>query len=78
MSVLGISVWDVSVTLRHVPVRCVSMSDVLVWDVSVRNVSVWEVPVSDVSVPGCCLLLVGCLTSQQHTTVSQGQICSDN
>ena len=24
------------------------------------------------------LLLVGCLTSQQHTSVSQGRICSDN
>ena len=24
------------------------------------------------------LLLVGCLTSQQHATVSQGRICSDN
>ena len=23
-------------------------------------------------------LLVGCLTSQQHASVSQGQICSDN
>ena len=26
---------------------------------------------------GVCLL-VGCLTSQQHASVSQGQICSDN
>ena len=25
-----------------------------------------------------CLLLVGCLTSQQHASVSQGRICSDN
>ena len=24
------------------------------------------------------LLFVGCLTSQQHTSVSQGQICSDS
>ena len=27
---------------------------------------------------GCCLWLVGCLTSQQHASVSQGRICSDN
>ena len=27
---------------------------------------------------GCCCLLVGCLTSQQHASVSQGRICSDN
>ena len=27
---------------------------------------------------GCCLLFVGCLTSQQHAHVSQGRICSDN
>ena len=26
----------------------------------------------------CCCLLAGCLTSQQHATVSQGRICSDN
>ena len=26
----------------------------------------------------CCLLFVGCLTSQQHAGVSQGRICSDN
>ena len=26
----------------------------------------------------CCCLLVGCLTSQQHASVSQGRICSDN
>ena len=25
-----------------------------------------------------CCLLVGCLTSQQHASVSQGRICSDN
>ena len=25
-----------------------------------------------------CLLLVGCLTSQQQASVSQGRICSDN
>ena len=25
-----------------------------------------------------CLLFVGCLTSQQHASVSQGRICSDN
>ena len=28
--------------------------------------------------PGCCCWLVGCLTSQQHASVSQGRICSDN
>ena len=27
---------------------------------------------------GCCCLLVGCLTSQQQSSVSQGRICSDN
>ena len=27
---------------------------------------------------GQLLLLVGCLTSQQHASVSQGRICSDN
>ena len=27
---------------------------------------------------GELLLLVGCLTSQQHATVSQGRICTDN
>ena len=27
---------------------------------------------------GMVCLLVGCLTSQQHATVSQGRICSDN
>ena len=27
---------------------------------------------------GCWLLVVGCLTSQQHTSVSQARICSDN
>ena len=27
---------------------------------------------------GSDLLLVGCLTSQQHASVSQGRICSDN
>ena len=27
---------------------------------------------------GCCCLLVGCLTSQQHASVSQGRICSDS
>ena len=26
----------------------------------------------------CCLLFVGCLTSKQHASVSQGRICSDN
>ena len=26
----------------------------------------------------CCLLFVGCLTSQRHASVSQGRICSDN
>ena len=26
----------------------------------------------------CCLLFVGCLTSQQQASVSQGRICSDN
>ena len=26
----------------------------------------------------CVCLLVGCLTSQQHASVSQGRICSDN
>ena len=26
---------------------------------------------------GCCLLFVGCLTTQQRTSVSQGRICSD-
>ena len=25
-----------------------------------------------------CLLVVGCLKSQQHASVSQGRICSDN
>ena len=25
-----------------------------------------------------CLLFVGCLTSQQHASVSQGRICTDN
>ena len=25
-----------------------------------------------------CFLFVGCLTSQQHASVSQGRICSDN
>ena len=25
-----------------------------------------------------CLLFVGCLTSQQHASVSQGRICADN
>ena len=28
--------------------------------------------------PRVCCLLVGCLTSQQHASVSQGRICSDN
>ena len=28
--------------------------------------------------PGLMLFLVGCLTSQQHASVSQGRICSDN
>ena len=27
---------------------------------------------------GCCCWLVGCLTSQQHASVSQGRICSGN
>ena len=27
---------------------------------------------------GCSCWLVGCLTSQQHASVSQGRICSDN
>ena len=27
---------------------------------------------------GLLLLFVGCSTSQQHASVSQGQICSDN
>ena len=27
---------------------------------------------------GCVCLLVGCLTSQQQASVSQGRICSDN
>ena len=31
----------------------------------------------DASQAAVCLL-VGCLTSQQHASVSQGQICSDN
>ena len=26
---------------------------------------------------GCCCWLVGCLTSQQHASVSQGRICTD-
>ena len=30
------------------------------------------------AVLGCWLLIVGCLTSQQHASVSQGQIWSDN
>ena len=25
----------------------------------------------------CCYTFVGCLTSQQHASVSQGRICSD-
>ena len=29
-------------------------------------------------VGGCWWLFVGCLTSHQHASVSQGQICSDN
>ena len=28
--------------------------------------------------PGGVCLFVGCLTSQQHTSVSQGRICTDN
>ena len=28
--------------------------------------------------PRCSRLFVGCLTSQQHTSVSQGRICPDN
>ena len=28
--------------------------------------------------PSSKLLLVGCLTSQQHASISQGRICSDN
>ena len=36
--------------------------------------------VADHSLPGVCLfvLFVGCLTSQQHASVSQGRICTDN
>ena len=31
------------------------------------------------AIPGCAVcLLVGCLTSQQHASVSQGRICKDN
>ena len=26
----------------------------------------------------CCLLVAGCVTSQQHASISQGRICSDN
>ena len=32
----------------------------------------------EITVPVGWLLLVGCLTSQQHASVSQGRICSDN
>ena len=32
---------------------------------------------SSLTLPGVCLL-VACLTSQQHASVSQGRICSDN
>ena len=30
------------------------------------------------NVVGCFVLFVGCLTSQQHASVSQGRICTDN
>ena len=35
----------------------------------------WRKPLTDKG--GVCLF-VGCLTSQQHASVSQGRICSDN
>ena len=40
----------------------------------------WEsiVSLADITTPRCdTLLFVGCLTSQQHASVSQGRICSD-
>ena len=37
-----------------------------------------NLPQWDGSEEGPLLLLVGCLTSQQHASVSQGRICSDN
>ena len=35
-------------------------------------------PVIVWNVDADCLLFVGCLTSQQHASVSRGQICTDN
>ena len=35
-------------------------------------------PVDADKLGSCCCWLVGCLTSQQHASVSQGRICSDN
>ena len=43
----------------------------------VVSVTFYIIPV--IAEPGIrCGLFVGCLTSQQHASVSQGQICSDN
>ena len=52
-----------------------------------RFIPKWEnsVPSRDLNLqssvvdePGIVCLFVGCLTSQQHASVSQGLICSDN
>ena len=42
--------------------------------------NLYHYPKSECETCGVCLfgLLVGCLTSQQHASISQGRICSDN
>ena len=46
-------------------------------DVSAVTRAGQRTPLTGLLPPGVCLL-VGCLTSQQHASVSQGRICSDN
>ena len=43
-----------------------------------RTVRTPVTPKQQTSARTVCLLFVGCLTSQQHASVSQGRICSDN
>ena len=38
----------------------------------------WRTLMVSISMEDKKCLLVGCLTSQQHASVSQGRICSDN
>ena len=64
----------VPVTAGNFPVIASTVPEILdwCWDVEQTNKQTIPSEISEV------VLLVGCLTSQQQASVSQGRICSDN